>query len=205
MPRLREVPRSEITDPALLAQFQAVFGDRDPTVQPGTASGSPGNWWTVFANSPETFVTALAGFNYYLVQERKIDPRLRQLAQARAGWLMGSQFIFSQHCKGARRRGVPEAKIEAIPHWQVSDLFDERERAVLAYADGLVGERGRVADPVFDKLKTFLSDEEIVELSFITAMYAMQSMICRALRLEFDDRDDPVVEVAAPQSTPPAT
>jgi alkylhydroperoxidase family enzyme len=200
MPRLRQVPRGEITDPAILAQFERLFGDRDPVAEPGTRTGTPGNWWTVFANSPETFTTALAGFNYYLLQARKLDPQLRELGQTRAGWLIGSQFVFSQHCKSCRNVGLSEAKIAAIPGWEVADCFDARERTVLAYTDYLVGERGRVPDSVFDKLKGFLSDEEIIELSFITGLYAMHGMISRALRLEYDDREDPVVEIAAPEA-----
>ena len=200
MPRLRQVPRAEITDPIILEQFERLFGDRDPVAEPGTKTGTPGNWWTVFANSPETFAAAMAGFNYYLIQKRKLDPGLRELGQIRAGWLIGSQFVFSQHCKSARGVGMPEAKIAAIPHWEVAQVFDERERTVLAYTDYLVGERGRVPDAVFEKLKSFLSDEEIIELSFITGTYAMHAMISRALRLEYDDRDDPIVEIAAPES-----
>lgn len=201
MPRLRQVPRAEITDPALLAQFERLFGpDRDPVAEPGTRTGTSGDWWTVFANSPATFAAAMAGFNYYLIEQRKLDPQLRELGQTRAGWLVGSQFVFSQHCKSCRGNGVAEEKIAAIPHWEVASVFNGRERAVLAYTDYLVGERGRVPDAVFETLKGFLSDEEILELSFITGMYAMHAMISRALRLEFDDRPDPVVEVAAPES-----
>ena len=199
MTRLRQVPRAEVTDPAILAQLKRLFGERDPVAEPGTKTGTPGNWWTVFANSPETFAAAMAGFSYYLVQKRKLDPLLRELGQTRAGWMIGSQFVFSQHCKSCRGLGMAEEKITAIPHWQVADVFDERERTVLAYTDYLVGERGRVPEPVFDKLKSFLSDEEILELSFVTGTYTMHAMISRALRLEYDDRDDPVVEIAAPE------
>lgn len=200
MPRLRQVPRSEITEPDIQAMFERLFGERDPVAEPGTMTGTPGNWWTVFANSPATLQIAMRGFEYYLEADRRLDERLRELAQTRAGWLMGSQFVFSQHCKSCRGRGVDEARIEALPHWQVADVFEPRERAVLAYTDYLVGERGRVPDAVFAALQEHLSDEEIVELSFITGMYAMHAMISRALRLEYDDRDDPVVEIAAPES-----
>ena len=43
-----------------------------------------------------------------------------------------------------------------------------------------------------------LSDEAIMEFTYITMMYEMHAVISRALRLEWDDRDDPIVEVAAP-------
>lgn len=200
MPRLRQVPRAEVKDQVVLDQYNRLFGpDRDPVAEPGTKTGSPGNWWTVFAASPGTFAHAMAGFDYYLNQPRKIDPVLRELGQTRAGWIIGSQFVYSQHCKSCRNVGMSDAKIAGISAWEVSDAFDERERTVLAYTDYLVGERGRVPDAVFDKLKSYLSDEEIIELSYITGMYIMHAMVSRALRLEFDDRDDPIVEVAAPK------
>ena len=52
---------------------------------------------------------------------------------------------------------------------------------------------------VFDVLHEHLSDEEILEFTYITMMYTMHAVICRALRLEYDNRDDPIVEIAAPE------
>ncbi len=198
MPRLRQVPRGEVKDPLVLDRYNRLFEDRDPVAQPGTKTGTPGNWWTVFAASPATFRVAMAGFDYYLNEPREIDPHLRELAQTRAGWVVGSQFVFSQHCKSCRNNGISAEKVAAIPHWEVSKLFDDRERAVLAYADCLAGERGRVPDAIFAALKGFLSEVAILELTYITSMYVMHATMARALRLEYDDRDDPVVEIAAP-------
>ncbi len=160
MPRLREIPRGEVTDPKVLALYDQLFGDRDPVAQPGTATGTRGDWWTVFANSPDVLIHAARGFGLYRDPARKIDPVLRELAQTRAGWTRGSQFVFSQHCKSLRGLGVSEARIAAVPAWQVSDVFDARERAVLAYADALVLDGGRVADGVFEALKGFLDDQQ---------------------------------------------
>ncbi len=77
-------------------------------------------------------------------------------------------------------------------------VFDRRERAVLAYTDALVLEGGRVPDAVFDELKRNLSDEEILELTYITALYDMHAVMSRALRLEYDDVDERIVEIPAP-------
>jgi alkylhydroperoxidase family enzyme len=113
---------------------------------------------------------------------------LRELAQTRAGWTRGSQFVFSQHCKSLRGLKVSEDKIAAVPAWQVSEVFDANERAVLAYADALVLDGGRIADGVFAALKAFLTDEQILELTYITCLYEMHAVMSRALRTEFDDR-----------------
>ena len=200
MPRLRQVPRSDVSDRTILQCYDLVFGPgRDPVAQPGTATGSPGNWWTVFALVPDVFEHAVRGFGLYRNPARKLNPILRELAQTRAGWVVGSQFVYSQHCKSLRELGVAENKIAAVPDWQIADCFDEKERAVLAYADGLSMARGRVPDGVFAKLKSFLSEEEILELTYITCLYDMHAVISRALRLEYDEREDAIVEVAAPK------
>ena len=197
MPRLKQVPRAE-ADPLVQKLYASLFGERDPVLEPGTETGTAGDWWTVFANSPATFKHCVQGFQYYRSPERKLDPKLRELGQMRAGWARGSQFVFSQHCKAARAYGVSEAQIAAIPHWQLADCYSAMERAVLAYTDALVLMGGRVADGIFDALKANLSDEMIVELTYIVAWFDMHAVTSKALRLEFDDVEDRITEVPAP-------
>ena len=199
MPRLREVPRSEATAGIVTGMYDLLFGTgRDPVAEPGTATGTPGDWWTVFALVPDVLDHAVRGFGLYRSPTRLLAPELRELGQTRAGWARGSQFVFSQHCKSCRDVGVAEDKIAAIPSWSVHDCWSPVERAVLAYTDALVYDGGRVSDGVFDALRAELSDEEILELTYITAMYEMHAVMSRALRTEFDDRADPIVEIAAP-------
>ena len=200
MPSLKPRPRKDLTSDIAKAYFKFLFGpDRDPIEQPGTATGTPGDWWPVFAISDDIFKHAVEGFGIYRSPDRKLDPVLRELGQTRAGWVIGSQFVYSQHCKSLRGLGVADDKIAAVHCWAVSDLFDDKERAVLAYTDCLAAQNGRTPDEVMAKLKTFLSDEEILELTYITSLYLMHAIMSRALRTEFDDRPDPVVEVAAPE------
>jgi alkylhydroperoxidase family enzyme len=199
MTRLRQVPRAEVTDDLTMRMYGLLFGDRDPVAEPGTATGTPGDWWSVFALVPDVMKHAVEGFGLYRSPARRLDPVLRELGQTRAGWARGSQFVFSQHCKSCRALGMSEERIAAIAAWGTADCFTPAERAVLAYTDALVFDGGRVHDAVFAALQAHLSDEEILELTYITAMYEMHATITRALRLEFDDRDDPIVEVAAPE------
>jgi alkylhydroperoxidase family enzyme len=154
----------------------------------------------VFALVPDCFDHAVAGFAFYRSPKRKLDPRLRELGQCRAGYARGSQFVFSQHCKAARSVGLSNEQVEAIPSWSVASCFSPAERAVLAYTDALVLEGGRVPDAVFAALRAHLGEEEVLELTYITCMYEMHATMCRALRLEFDDAAERVVEVAGPES-----
>ena len=109
---------------------------------------------------------------------------------------MGSRFVYSQHCKSCRTVGLTEEQIAAIPAWENAGVFDAVQRAVLAYTDCLAVQHGRVPDGLFDALSEHLSDEEILELTYIVATYGMHGVISRALRLEYDaDEDQPLVEV----------
>ena len=197
MRRLKEVPRAEASG-VVLSMYNLLFGDRDPVKERGTATGTPGDWWTVFALVPEIFEHSVKGFQLYQNPERKLDPQLRELGMTRCGWARQSLFVFSQHCKSCRTAGISEEKIEATPHWEVATCFTPQERAVMAYTDALVYDGGRVADGVFNELKKFLSDEEILEFTYIISMYEMHAVMTRALRLEFDDIEERMVEVDGP-------
>jgi alkylhydroperoxidase family enzyme len=200
MPRLKQAGR-EAGNPFANQIFDLLFEDRDPIAEPGTATGTPGNWWTVFNIVPDAFKHTTEGFQFYRSKNRKLDPKLRELGQIRAGFAVGSQFVFSQHCKASRDVGLTENQITAISHWQVATCFSPLERAVLAYTDGLVLQRGRISDGVFEALKAELSDEEILEFTYITCTYMMHAIMSRALKLEYDDVDERVVEIAAPDGS----
>jgi len=200
MPRVREVPRDE-AHPNAKKYYERLFGDRDPVASPGTSTGTPGNWWTVFASVPECFDHTVAGLGLFAPGRRKLPPERRELAVLRTGYARGSRFVFSQHCKAARAVGLSEDKVSGIRAWQVASCYTPDERAVLAYVDCLVLEGGRVPNGVFDALRAALDDTEIFELTYITCLYDMQAVMSRALRLEYDDVDDPITEVPVPKQS----
>lgn len=197
MPRLRQVSRAD-APPSVIGIYDALFGDRDPVAEPGTATGTPGNWWTVFALVPDVLAHAQAGFGLLSSRSRALTPYQRELALTRAGFARGSQFVFSQHCKAARHAGVSDEKLDALPAWAVSPVFDASDRAILAYTDEMTLAHGRVQNATFAALKKHLTDEAILELTYAIAMYGMHATMSRALRLEYDDIEERVVEIAAP-------
>jgi alkylhydroperoxidase family enzyme len=108
--------------------------------------------------------------------------------------------MYSQHCKIARGvAGLSQEEVSAISGWQVSDLFTPVERALLALTDSIVSEHGRIDPKVIEVLREQLTDEAILEFAYITALYMAHGTITRAFRLEYDDMDDPIVEVPAPE------
>ena len=193
MPRLGQVGK-DAAHPFAQTIFKALFGDRDPVREPGTETGTPGNWWTVWARTPGI----LKAFSAYSMAQAPLDPALRELALIRTGYARGSQFVYSQHCKAGRRVGLADAKIAAAAYWTIADVYTPLERAVLAYVDGMILEGGRVHDQVFAALKAGLPDDEILMLTYFVNMYALHATSTKALRLEYDDVPERVVEIPAP-------
>jgi hypothetical protein len=63
----------------------------------------------------------------------------------------------------------------------------------------LVLQGGRVPEAIFDEMKKYLSHEEILEFTYVTCTYEMHATMSKALRLEYDDVDERIVEVDAPE------
>ncbi len=207
MPRLREVPRAEASE-LVLKFYDQLFGDRDPVKEPGTATGTPGNWWTVFGLVPYIFKHATDHFGMFGMFADKsisqLDPKVRELGILRAGYAQASQFVFSQHCKAARNFGIKDEEIDAIPSWNVSSVFSPKQRAVLGWVDGLILQGGRIPDATFEALKSHLSDEDILELTYHVLGYNLHAICCKALRLEFDDVAERIKEIPVPEGDKPA-
>jgi alkylhydroperoxidase family enzyme len=204
VPRLKQVSRQDAST-HLRAYYDLVFGTRDPVAQPGTATGTPGNWWTVFGLVPYIFEHTTRHMNMFGIYAdnppSKLDPTLRELAILRTGYAQESQFVYSQHCKVARGAGLSEEEIRSISSWPVASVYSERQRAVLAYVDCLIVQSGRVSDDLFDTLKRHVSDEDILEITYHALMYNLYAVSSKALRLEYDDVSDRITEIPAPQSS----
>lgn len=83
--------------------------------------------------------------------------------------------------------GLSDEKIEALDNFAASDLFDQREKAALEYADAITRSDDDVDDALFRRLGSFFSEDEIVELTAVIAWENASSKFNRALRVASQD------------------
>lgn len=198
MGRLHQVAKAEAS-PEVLDIYREFFGDRDPVAEPGTATGSPGDYWTTFALVPDLLGLTYKTLMTVLQPGRQLPAPLRELAILRTGIVGDCRFEYSQHLKVGRMVGVPEEKLAAIKSWTTSDVFTPVERAVMAAADEILSQN-RVHDETFAALRVHLTDPQVFELFFVIGLYRMHGLIVRALHLEYDgDTTARMQEVPAPQ------
>jgi alkylhydroperoxidase family enzyme len=86
-----------------------------------------------------------------------------------------------------RDAGVSDEQLEDIAVFETSQHFDDREKSVLRYAEGVTRTPTEVSDAVFDKLASFFSTEQIVELTAALALENFRARFNCALKVESDN------------------
>jgi 4-carboxymuconolactone decarboxylase len=142
-------------------------------------SEPPINLYRTLGNHP-ALLRAWIDFAWTL--REGITPRtLRELMILRGAQLMNAEYEWHHHRRMATVSGVPAEKLEQLADWRASDLFDERERAALAYAEEI--NAGKVSDEAAAALARHFAPPEVVELTLTAAFYAMVPRVLDALRV----------------------
>jgi AhpD family alkylhydroperoxidase len=117
-----------------------------------------------------------------------IAPRLlREIAIVRASQIVGCDYELNQHRPMAVAAGLSQAQCDALADWRsYAELFDEKQRALLAYLDGLGLWKGEVDDATFAGMERYFSSQEILELTLCFTSYYGSGLMMRALRIAID-------------------
>lgn len=115
--------------------------------------------------SPELF-KKLVEFSM-LTQKSSIEQSIRDLIRIRASQLNGCAFCLDMHVKEATIHGERPLRLYHVASWRESQLFIPRERAALAWTEALtqLSPLG-VADEIYERVRTQLSEKEISDLTF---------------------------------------
>jgi alkylhydroperoxidase family enzyme len=115
-----------------------------------------------------------------------LDGRLREIVIIRIGYLAKAAYVIRQHVpKLAVADGVSIEECEALRDWQASNLFDARERAVLAFADA-VTQDATASDEAFAALVPHFDAKGLVDLTVLIATYNMHARVVNALALDLE-------------------
>ena len=149
----------EIT--ALAAQIRAERGGQVPNI------------YRMLLNSPPV---ARGWLNLLTAIRHKstLAGRHRELVIIRIAVVNGAEYERTIHIPIARNEGLTDAQIEAIAEWGTATVFDDADRAVLAYTDAMTREV-HVPDAVFAAVKKHFDARRITELTATVAAYNLVS------------------------------
>jgi alkylhydroperoxidase family enzyme len=199
-PRLA-VPRVEPVDMSNLTEPQRVMLESRGTL----------NIYKTLANHVELY-NRWSPLGRFILSGSSIQPRHREMAMLRMGWLCQSGYEWSQHARIAKASaGMLAEEIRAIAVGPAAPSWSDLDRAVLRMADELRYDT-MISDQTWAALRRGYSEEQIMELLFTAAQYQLVSMALNSLGVQLEPTavermpsDLPLPAVAQRPATPRLT
>jgi alkylhydroperoxidase family enzyme len=116
----------------------------------------------VWGKRPEYYDVFMSDYTASML---RADPVLAELCRVRIAQLVESDFDLSLRFEPARAAGLDEAKISALTQYPESELFSERERAALEFAEQFAIASSSITDDDVLRLQAHLTPEEFVYLT----------------------------------------
>ena len=130
----------------------------------------------VRAHSPMAF-WAFAESWEKLYRNGVVDHALKELCRVYVSRSVKCEYCGNQRSEQALRDGLTEGKLEDLLNFETSALYDERQKAALAYAEAITW-RLSPDDAFWTRLHAHFNEEELVELAcFISLTMGQQSWI----------------------------
>lgn len=122
----------------------------------------------------------------YALRFEATTPRpLRELVILRTTQIVGSDYELAQHKPIVLACGYTQAQVDAVANWKASSLFNDKDRATLAYVEE-VARGGDVDDATFAALQRFFSPEQIVELTVLIGNYYSSGLLAKAFKIQIE-------------------
>ena len=131
--------------------------------------------------SPEAY--RRLGATKAALEKSPLGKPLIELVWLRMSQINGCAFCLEMHAKALRAGGMPQIKLDSLAGWRVSEQFDARERAALAWTESLTHiDQTHAPDEDFEPLKAHFSDVEISDLSFAIALMSAFNRLAIGMR-----------------------
>jgi AhpD family alkylhydroperoxidase len=150
---------------------------------------------------------ACAGLEQATAKLHRLDERLRNLAELKAATLTHCEYCIDLGSQVARRSGLSDEQLLALPSYRNSALFTDLEKLVLDYAVGMSRTPVEVSDALFAELRKHFDDTQLVELTHVIALENLRGRFNLALGVGAAGFSEGLVCAvpAAPPSTPANT
>ncbi|MGH7738524.1 MAG: carboxymuconolactone decarboxylase family protein, partial [bacterium] len=113
---------------------------------------------------------AMKDFSQYLVT-CGLEPALLDLIKIRASQINGCAYCLDMHTKDAQAMGETEERMRLLPAWRECPLYNDRERAALAWTEALtLISETHAPDALYQDVRKVFSEKETVDLTHAIAV-----------------------------------
>ena len=134
---------------------------------------NPTRWW---GRMPRLFWLVALFVGYLERRKARLTPVLRSLLMTRVSQICHCAFCIDANSLRLAERSGALDKVQAVSQWRDAALFNEQERAALAYAEAVTATPPRADEAIRTALKRHFTEDAITEM---TALIAFQNLSAR--------------------------
>jgi alkylhydroperoxidase family enzyme len=123
----------------------------------------------VWALQPKMMI-GMGRFNQAVRKGKSVDERIKNLVELKGAQLIGCEFCVDLGSQICRNSGFSDEELLAIPRYQSSDLFTDREKTALDYAVGVMRTPVEVSDELFARMRSYFDERQLVEVTALLAL-----------------------------------
>ena len=135
----------------------------------------------LWARVPKLFMAVAILYGVLDRKRSPLDPVLRSLVTVRVSQINWCRFCVDINSATLAKRAGSMEKVDALDHWKESELFTDKEKAVLEYVEAITYSDQQVSDELTQRLQEYFSEDAVVELTGLIAFQNLSSKFNSAL------------------------
>ncbi len=128
--------------------------------------------------------SVLVGYGMFVgaaERQSRVEAHLKGMAVVKAATLTHCEYCIDIASSAARKSGLRDAQLLALPHYRESEEFNDLEKLVLDYAVAITRTPVEVSDELFASLREHFDERQIVELTSAIAIENLHARFNAAL------------------------
>jgi len=135
----------------------------------------------LWGRSPKVFATLASLYGAFDRGSSPLEPALRTLVTVRVSQINWCSFCVDINSATALKRGITDEKLAILADYADSDLYSDKEKTALTYAEAVTYSDRHPTDEQVEALRQHFDDDAIIELTGLIGFQNMSSKFNAAL------------------------
>lgn len=122
----------------------------------------------------------------------RMSGRIKELVVIKTSHANGCRYCYAHNTALGQAAGITDDEIVSLSSsdYLQSKTLSEAEKAAVQWAEAVTLNTAAKRDDIFDTMKRHFSDAEIVELTFVSAMFNMINRLNDSLQVPIEQQDE---------------
>ena len=123
----------------------------------------------IWAYQPKMMM-GMGWFQQAVRNGKAVDGRIKNLVEQKGAQMIGCEFCVDLGSQVCRNSGFSDEELLALPRYQSSGLFTDREKAALDYTVAVMRTPVEVTDELFTRMRWYFDERQLVEITALLTL-----------------------------------